>query len=37
MIERFINTHVVVTPAEAWLKDWPGMDDKTLAFVMEGE
>lgn len=27
----------VVEEIESWLKDWPGMDDKTLAFVMEGE
>lgn len=27
----------VVTEIVSWLKDWPGMDDKTLAFVMEGE
>ena len=22
---------------ESWLIDWPGRDDKTLAFLMEGE
>lgn len=27
----------VIAEIETWLKDWPGMDDKTLAFVMEGE
>ena len=27
----------VIEEIESWLKDWPGMDDKTLAFVMEGE
>ena len=27
----------VVEEIESWLKVWPGMDDKTLAFVMEGE
>jgi protein phosphatase 2C-like protein len=27
----------VLEEIESWLKDWPGMDDKTLAFVMEGE
>ena len=27
----------VLTEIESWLKDWPGIDDKTLAFVMEGE
>ena len=27
----------VITEIESWLKDWPGIDDKTLAFVMEGE
>lgn len=27
----------VIAEIESWLKDWPGMDDKTLAFVMEGE
>ena len=27
----------IIAEIESWLKDWPGMDDKTLAFVMEGE
>ena len=27
----------VITEIEPWLVDWPGIDDKTLAFVMEGE
>lgn len=27
----------VIAEIETWLKDWPGMDDKTLAFVIEGE
>ena len=27
----------VIEEIESWLKDWPGMYDKTLAFVMEGE
>lgn len=27
----------VIEEIESWLKDWPGMDDKTLAFVMKGE
>lgn len=27
----------VIAEIESWLKDWPGIDDKTLAFVMEGE
>ena len=27
----------VIAEIESWLKDWPGMDDKTLAFVMEGD
>ena len=27
----------VIAEIETWLKGWPGMDDKTLAFVMEGE
>lgn len=27
----------VIAEIETWLKDWSGMDDKTLAFVMEGE
>lgn len=27
----------VIAEIETWLKDWPGTDDKTLAFVMEGE
>lgn len=27
----------VIEEVESWLKDWTGMDDKTLAFVMEGE
>lgn len=26
-----------ITEIESWLKDWPGQDDKTLAFVMKGE
>ena len=27
----------VLDEIESWLKDWPGTDDKTLAFVMDGE
>lgn len=27
----------VIAEIESWLVDWPGIDDKTLAFVMEGE
>lgn len=27
----------VLEEIESWLKDWSGTDDKTLAFVMEGE
>jgi hypothetical protein len=27
----------VIAEVEDWLKDWTGIDDKTLAFVMEGE
>lgn len=27
----------VIEAIASWLKDWTGMDDKTLAFVMEGE
>lgn len=31
------NSDEVVLEIEQWIKDWPGADDKTLAFVMEGE
>ena len=27
----------VIEEIESWLEDWPGMDDKTLVFVMGGE
>ncbi len=27
----------VIKEIESWLEDWPGMDDKTLVFVMGGE
>lgn len=27
----------VISEIEQWIEDWPGADDKTLAFVMEGE
>lgn len=31
------NKECVITEIESWLRDWPGIDDKTLAFVLEGE
>lgn len=31
------NKEELIVEIATWLKDWPGMDDKTLAFVMEGE
>lgn len=38
-VEEYINKRQeeVIAEIESWLKDWPGVDDKTLAFVMEGE
>lgn len=38
-VEEYSNKEKVevIEEIESWLKDWPGMDDKTLAFVMEGE
>lgn len=27
----------IIAEIESWLIDWPGIDDKTLAFVMKGE
>lgn len=27
----------VISEIESWLTDWPGRDDKTMAFLMEGE
>lgn len=38
-VDEYLNQDMdeVISEIETWLKDWPGMDDKTLAFVMEGE
>ncbi len=31
------DSNEIVTEIEQWIVDWPGADDKTLAFVMEGD
>ena len=38
-VDEYSNKEVaeVLSEIEIWLEDWPGADDKTLAFVMKGE
>ena len=38
-VDEYSNKEIedVIKEIESWLEDWPGMDDKTLVFVMGGE